>query len=59
MHVYDKLLHRKNTIIETVNNKLKNIAQVEHLRQWPFDNFIVNMLGNLTVYCKLYYKKCL
>ena len=31
MSVSDKLLLRKRAIIETVNNELKNIAQVEHL----------------------------
>ena len=45
MSVSDKLLLRKRAIIETVNDELKNIAQVEHSRHRCFDNFIVNMLG--------------
>ena len=32
MSVSDKLLLRKRVIIETVNDELKNIAQVEHSR---------------------------
>jgi hypothetical protein len=34
-------------IIETSNGELKNIAQVEHLRHWSFDSFVVNTLGTL------------
>ena len=43
--VSDKLLIRKRAIIETINDELKNIAQVEHSRHRCFDNFIVNMVG--------------
>ena len=45
MSVSDRLLLRKRAIIETVNDELKNIAQVEHSRHRCFDNFIVNLLG--------------
>ena len=37
--------------IETVNDELKNIAQVEHSRHRCFDNFIVNLLGAIAAYC--------
>ena len=47
MNVSDRLLLRKRAIIETVNDELKNIAQVEHSRHRSFDNFIVNILGLL------------
>ena len=47
MSVSDRLLLRKRAIIETVNDELKNIAQVEHSRHRNFDNFIVNILGLL------------
>ncbi len=43
MSLSDKLLLRKRAIIETVNDELKNIAQVEHSRHRTFDNFIVNL----------------
>ena len=45
MSLSDKLLLRKRAIIETINDELKNIAQVEHSRHRTFDNFIVNLLG--------------
>ncbi|KXB40748.1 hypothetical protein HMPREF1870_01667, partial [Bacteroidales bacterium KA00344] len=45
MSVSDRHLLRKRAIIETVNDELKNNAQVEHSRHRCFDNFIVNLLG--------------
>ena len=51
MSVSDKLLLRKRAIIETVNDELKNNAQVEHSGHRCFDNFIVNMLGAIAAYC--------
>ncbi len=51
MSVSDKLLLRKRAIIETVNDELKNIAQVEHSRHRIFDNFIVNLLSGIAAYC--------
>ena len=55
MSVSERLLVRKRAIIETVNNELKNIAQVEHSRHRCFDNFIdnfiVNLLGVIAAYC--------
>lgn len=51
MSVSDRLPLRKRAIIETVNDELKNIAQVEHSRHRSFDNFIVNALGAIAAYC--------
>ena len=51
MSVHDRILLRKIVIIETVNDELKNIAQVEHSRHRCFDNFIVNLLGAIAAYC--------
>lgn len=51
MSVSDKLLLRKRAIIETINDELKNIAQIEHSRHRSFDNFVVNLLGALAAYC--------
>lgn len=59
MSVSDKLLLRKRAIIETINDELKNIAQVEHSRHRCFDNFIVNMLGALAAYCCFPKKPCI
>ena len=50
MNISDKLLNRKKAIIETVNDELKNIAQVEHTRHRSFENFVVNMQGALASY---------
>ena len=50
MSVSDKLL-RKRAIIETVNDELKNIAQVEHSRHRCFGNFVVNLLRGIAAYC--------
>lgn len=59
MSVSDKLLRRKRAIIETVNDELKNIAQVEHSRHRSFENFIVNMLGAIAAYCVFPKKPCI
>ena len=59
MSVSDKLLLRKKAIIETVNDELKNIAQVEHSRHRSFENFIVNMLGAIAAYCVFPKKPCI
>ena len=44
MSVEDKILLRKRALIETVNDELKNIAQIEHSRHRSFNNFIANAL---------------
>lgn len=41
MSIADKILLRKRALIETVNDELKNIAQIEHSRHRSFSNFIV------------------
>ena len=59
MSVSDRLLLRKRAIIETVNDELKNIAQVEHSGYRCFDNFIVNLLGAIAAYCLFPKKPCI
>lgn len=51
MTVSDRLLLRKRAIIETVNDELKNIAQIEHSRHRSIENFLVNLLAALAAYC--------
>lgn len=46
----DKLLLRKRWIIETINDQLKHISQIEHSRQRSPLNFIVNVLAGLIAY---------
>ena len=59
MSMSDRLLTRKRAIIETVNDELKNIAQVEHFRHRSFDNFMVNLLGASAAYCFFPKKPCI
>lgn len=53
------MLIMKRAIIETVNDELKNIAQVEHSRHKAFDNFIVNLLSAIAAYCCFPKKPCI
>ncbi len=46
----DKLILRKRSIIETVNDQLKNISQIEHSRHRGVGNFLVNLLAGLAAY---------
>ena len=55
----DKLLLWKRAIIETVNDELKNIAQVKHSRHRAFDNFVVNLLSGIAAYCCFPKKPCI
>jgi hypothetical protein len=47
----DKLLLRKRAIIETINDQLKNISQVEHTRHRSVAHFFVNVVAGLIAYC--------
>lgn len=51
MLLVDKLLLRKRSIIETVNDQLKNISQIEHTRHRSPINFLVNLFAGLIAYC--------
>jgi hypothetical protein len=50
MELKDKILLRKRSVIETVNDELKNICQVEHSRHSSFANFITNLISGLIAY---------
>lgn len=50
MPMIDKLLLRKRALIETVNDQLKNIRQIEHTRHRSKINFLVNLLAALIAY---------
>ncbi len=47
---YDMLMLRKRSVIESVNDFLKNICQIEHSRHRSIDNFLVNLLSVLSAY---------
>jgi hypothetical protein len=46
----DKLLLRKRSVIETVNDQLKNMCDIEHTRHRSPINFMVNMVAGLIRY---------
>ena len=46
----DKLLLRKRFIIETINDQLKNICDIEHSRHRSPVNFMVNLIAGLISY---------
>ena len=41
---------RKRSVIETVNDELKNICQVEHSRHRSFVNFLSNLIVGIIAY---------
>lgn len=51
MELKDKILLRKRSVIETVNDELKNICQIEHSRHRSIPNFISNLLSAIIAYC--------
>ena len=46
----DKLLLRKRAVIESVNDFLKNMCQIEHTRHRSVDNFLVNLIAGMIAY---------
>lgn len=50
MLLQDKIALRKRALIETVNDELKNICQIEHTRHRSFENFTTNLLSGLISY---------
>lgn len=50
MLLQDKILLRKRALIETINDFLKNICQIEHSRHRSVTNFMVNIVSGLIAY---------
>ncbi len=50
MDMCDKINLRKRSVIETVNDELKNMCQVEHSRHRSIGNFFTNLIGGLIAY---------
>ena len=48
--MFDKIMLRKRAVIESVNDQLKNISQIEHSRHRIVANCFVNLLGGLIAY---------
>ncbi|NOZ36453.1 MAG: IS982 family transposase [Chlorobi bacterium] len=50
MSMFNKITLRKRSIIETVNDELKNICQIEHSRHRSFGNFLSNLISGILAY---------
>ena len=50
MELKDKILLRKRSVLETINDELKNMCQIEHSRHRSFGNFMTNILSGLIAY---------
>lgn len=50
MPLWDKLMLRKRSLIETINDQLKNISQIEHSRHRSVAGFMVNLVAGLIAY---------
>ncbi|MBS0351515.1 MAG: IS982 family transposase [Proteobacteria bacterium] len=48
--LFDKLLLRKRSLIETINNQLKNVFQLEHTRHRSPVNGLINILAAVVAY---------
>lgn len=50
MRLWDKLLLQKRALIESVNDQLKNLSQIEHTRPRSVTGFMVNVVAGLVAY---------
>lgn len=50
MLLSDRILLRKRSLIETVNDQLKNISQIEHTRHRSPQNFMINLFAGIAAY---------
>ena len=57
MLMSDKILLRKRSLIETINDELKNICQVEHSRHRSVANFLTNLIAGIIAYHFLQIRK--
>jgi len=53
MEWQEKILLRKRSLIETVNDTLKNVCQIEHSRHRSPINFLAHLIAGLVAYTKL------
>jgi hypothetical protein len=49
----DKIILRHRALVESINDELKNIAQVEHSRHRSVANFLCNTFAAIAAYCYL------
>jgi len=50
LEAVDKILLRKRSIIETINDQLKNVFQLEHSRHRSLSNYMIDIVGSLVAY---------
>ena len=50
IHLRDKILLRKRSLIETVNDEWKNIVQIEHTRHRSIGGFAANLMAAIAAY---------
>ncbi len=53
MGIADKILLWKWALVETVNDELKNILQIEYSRRHSFNNFVENALSIIALIVSL------
>lgn len=51
MSLWDRAMLAKRFIIETINDQLKNISQIEHSRHRSINGFMLNLIAGLVAYC--------
>lgn len=51
MPFYVRIMLRKRSIIETINDLLKNVCDIEHSRHRSIHNFFMNLISALGAYC--------
>ena len=50
INMHDKILLRKRAIIETVNDELKNVCEIEYTRYRSIDGCASNLIAGLIAY---------
>ena len=50
MPLWDRIMLRKRSVIETINDILKNTCDVEHSRHRSINNFIMNLIAAIGAY---------
>jgi hypothetical protein len=53
MALEEKILLRKRSLIEPVNDTLKNVCQIEHSRHRSLMNFLAHLVAGLIAYTRL------
>ena len=51
LDAFDSVMLKCRSLIETVNDQLKNLCQIEHTRHRSVFNFTVNLMAGIIAYC--------